>query len=144
MLQSEVPLPRSECHPRRPEVFEFVKTGNKPQVSQRQGLGVMSRIFAGLLGAFLGLSLLKFGNPVIMEKWVTPPTDVYEFLLGYPWPIGWAYGLLILVALAGLFCIRRVPEGVPRWLILVPLAWLVWEFLSGTQSVEPRLSHATM
>jgi len=104
----------------------------------------MPRIFAGLLGAFLGLSLLKFGNPVIMEKWVTPPTDVYEFLLGYPWPIGWAYGLLILVALAGLFCIRQAPQRLPRWLILLPLAWLVWEFLSGTQSIEPRLSHATL
>lgn len=104
----------------------------------------MPGIFAGLLGAFLGLSLLKFGNPVIMEKWVTPPGDIYEFLLGYPWPIGWAYGLLVIVCLAGLFCLQRGAGGVPRWLILLPIAWLFWEFLSGTQSMEPRLTSQTV
>ncbi len=58
-----------------------MKTGRKPLVPERrQARAVMPGIFAGLLGAFLGLSLLKFGNPVIMEKWVTPPSDLYEGL----------------------------------------------------------------
>jgi O-antigen ligase len=121
-----------------------VKPVRKPLTPERQAFGAMPAIFAGLLGAFLGLSLLKFGNPVIMEKWVTPPRDLYEFFLGYPWPIGWAYGLLFVVALSGLFCFRRVREGVPRWLIVLPIAWLVWEFLSGTQSLDSRLSHETV
>ena len=104
----------------------------------------MPGIFAALLGVFLGLSLLKFGNPVIMEKWVTKPGDFYEFFLGYPWPINWAYGILAATCLVGLFCFRPAVGAVPRWLIVLPIAWLVWEFFSGTQSLEPRLSHQTV
>ena len=51
-------------------------------------------IFAGLFGSFLGLALLKFGNPPITEKWVNAPASFWDLLLGYPWPIGWAYWLL--------------------------------------------------
>ena len=36
---------------------------------------LLLRVFAGLFGGFLGLVLLKFGNPPIMEKWVTTPTN---------------------------------------------------------------------
>src|SRR5260370_13784756 len=115
----------------------------------------LPRIFAGLLGAFLGLSLLKFGNPPIMEKWVTAPSDVYELVLGYPWPISWAYRLLGLVVIVGA-CVaaRRFagPVGTrstashssslpgsptpPRWLFALPLPWLVWQFLAATQTMD--------
>src|SRR5258708_29309037 len=39
---------------------------------------------------------------------------------------------------------RGADKGVPRWLILLPTAWLAWCFLAGMQSVEPQLSHATL
>src|SRR2546422_506054 len=62
---------------------------------------LLPRVFAALFGGFLGLSLLKFGNPPIMEKWVTSPGGFLELLLGRPWPIGWAYWLLGLVSAVG-------------------------------------------
>lgn len=95
--------------------------------------------FAGCLGAFLGLTVLKFGNPPIMEKWVTVPADVYQFVLGFPWPISWAYALLALLAIWGVF-IARWQFRCPRWLIGLPLVWFGWQLLSGSHSVDGQLS----
>ena len=96
-------------------------------------------IFAGLFGGFLGLTLLKFGNPPIMERWVSVPTQVYEFVFGYPWPITWAYWMLALLGVVGV-AVARWRSTVPRWLIALPLVWLAWEFLAGTQSVDAGLT----
>ena len=104
---------------------------------------LLPRIFAGLFGAFLGLCLLKFGNPPITEKWVTAPTRVWELLLGYPWPIAWAYWLLALVGVVGLAVARR-KSAAAWWLVALPLVWLVWQFLAGTQSVDPELTRPTL
>jgi O-antigen ligase len=91
------------------------------------------------------LSLLKFGNPPIMEKYVSPPADAYEFLLGYPWPIAWAYRLLALVTLAALFSLQwKRQRRVPQWILALPVFWLAWQFLSGIQTVDPRLSIPTV
>ena len=99
--------------------------------------------FAGLFGAFMGLTLAKFGNPPIMEKWVGAPTQFYEFVFGYPWPITWAYWLLALVGVAGIVVARWTP-AVPRWLIALPLVWLLWELLAAAQSVNAELSTPTV
>jgi len=80
-----------------------------------------AKVFPSLFGLLLGLSLLKFGNPPIMEKYVSPPADIYEFLLGYPWPINWAYRLLIVVTFVGLFLLRRRRRVVPQWILALPL-----------------------
>src|SRR5215813_3460694 len=104
---------------------------------------IASQIFAACFGAFLGLSLLKFGNPPIMEKWVTKPEGSIEFIFAYPWPIGWAYGLLVVVGIAGVAVWRWNSNG-PKWLIALPLAWFVWEFIAGTQSVDWSLSKVTL
>jgi O-antigen ligase len=130
-----------------------MKVGQKPsappQVANRKGSGaddeLSQRVFAGFFGAFLGLSLLKFGNPPIMEKWVDHPEGFVEFIFQYPWPIGWAYGMLVVagVIAAGR---RRWNVGGPKWLLALPLAWFIWEFIAGAQSVEwdytkPTLKH---
>jgi O-antigen ligase len=104
---------------------------------------LLPSIFAGLFGAFLGLALLKFGNPPITEKWVTAPTNYWEFLLGYPWPIAWAYWLLVPVAITGIATARWKPV-VPWWLVGLPLLWLVWQFIAGTRSVGPDLTALTL
>src|SRR5215471_3289483 len=102
---------------------------------------IASQIFAACFGVFLGLSLLKFGNPPIMEKWVTAPNDIWEFLLAYPWPISWAYWMLAFLTLFGLAIIARHPPLAPRsWLLLLPLLWLLWQSLSAVSSVEPELT----
>jgi hypothetical protein len=100
-------------------------------------------IFVGLFGAVLGLALLKFGNPPITEKWVTAPAGFWEFLLGYPWPITWAYWLLALVGVAGT-AVARWNSAAPRWLVALPLLWLVWQFIAGTQSVDAELTRLTL
>jgi O-antigen ligase len=100
-------------------------------------------IFAGIFGCFLGLSLLKFGNPPIFETLVNAPEDVYGFLLGFPWPISWAYGLLAMVAVLG-FCNARLELRAPWWLVALPLIWLVWQIVAGTQSVDAQLTNPTL
>jgi hypothetical protein len=109
-----------------------------PQKAERLRL-----IFAGLFGGFLGLSLLKFGNPPIFETLVDAPEDVYGFLLGFPWPIGWAYRLLALVAVMGL-CNARLEPRAPWWLLALPLNRLVWQIVAGTQSLDAQLTTPTL
>src|SRR5262245_31395229 len=101
------------------------------------------KLFATCFGLFLGLSLLKFGNPPIMEKWVTPPQGAYEFFLGSPWPISWAYGILGCVTLIGVSVSIWKADG-PKWLLLVPAGWLAWQFLGSLHTVSPELTHHTL
>jgi O-antigen ligase len=101
------------------------------------------RIFTGLFGGFLALALLKFGNPPIFEGLVTAPSDIYEFLLFSPWPIAWAYRLLAVVAIVGLFARPRRGAG-PLWLVWILLGWLVWQVLAGARSIDTQLSYPTL
>lgn len=114
------------------------------------------RAFPVVLGGFLGLCLLKFGNPPIMEEFVSAPSDIYELLLGYPWPIQWAYALLSVLALGAgvLLAKRRLPRQdlmgargtsdrdfrLRRVLVSLPLAWWLWQLLAGSQSSAPDLT----
>jgi len=100
-------------------------------------------LFSAVFGAFLGLTLLKFGNPPIMEKWVTPPANAYEFVLGSPWPIAWAYGLLALIALFGLR-VASWKDVAPLWLVMLPLTWALWECVTAMWTVNPALSRPTV
>ena len=101
------------------------------------------RLLSILLGLFLALCLLKFGNPPIMEKYVTPPGNIYELLLGFPWPITWAY-----LGLAGLLVVgwraARWELPAPPWLALLPFFWLAWQVLAEWDSVSPTLSIPTV
>ena len=115
----------------------------KPPAGAAQQEGWLPSVFAGLFGVFLGLALLKFGNPCIMEKWVSAPTNGYEFFLGYPWPIAWAYWLLALVVAAGVMA-ARWRLAAPWWLMALPLVWLVWQFLAGVQSADAGLTGYTL
>ena len=58
-------------------------------------------VFSGMAGIWLALSLIKFGNPVILDHRITAPASLDELLIS-PWPVAWGYGLLALVALLGL------------------------------------------
>ncbi len=100
---------------------------------------LLLRVFAGLLGAFLGLALLKFGNPPVTEKYVDAPQNIWQFVLGYPWPINWAYWLLVPVGVVGVGVARR-NSAAPLWLLLLPVVWLVWQFVASAQSADPALT----
>ncbi len=104
--------------------------------------GLLQRLFALFFGAFLGLTLLKFANPPIMESWVTTPKDPYEFVLS-SWPIIWGYGLLGVVAILGIV-IANWKANIPRWLAAMPITWLLWECLCSFWSVDPGLTKPTL
>ncbi len=118
-----------------------------------RGGEALPSVFAGLFGAFLGVSLLKFGNPPITERWITAPTQFYEFLFSYPWPINWAYGLLALVTVAGIALALRKPgpqgrargeAAAPGWLLGLPAIWLAWQIIAGSQSADLTLTRPTV
>ena len=80
-----------------------------------------TRWFAGTAGALLGLTLLKFGNPVIMAGLVEQPTNWLELIIA-PWPVSWGYALLALVTLGSLLA-WRWETRVPKWMLVLPAAW---------------------
>ena len=61
-------------------------------------------LFALVLGLFLGLALLKFGNPVILDGRIPAPTSLLEALsLTQPWPTRWGNWLILALAAVGAF-----------------------------------------
>ena len=71
------------------------------------------------------------------------PDGFWEFVFGYPWPIGWAYWIAGAGGRGGADR-RPLETRRPGWLIALPLAWLVWECIAGTHSVDPALTSATL
>jgi len=99
-------------------------------------------VFAGAAGLWLALALIKFGNPVILDQQIQAPSNLDELLIN-SWPIAWGYALLALVFIVGRkFWRWRAP--VPKWLLVVPLGWLGWQFVSATQTVDRALTVATL
>ena len=109
--------------------------------------GRLPGIFAGLFGALLGLSLIKFGNPVILERMVQKeygtPANIYEWIFN-PWPVVIARWLLAAVVCAGLAVARWDLRKVPPLLLALPAAWLFWEFAAATQTVNGALTQLTL
>ncbi len=109
----------------------------KPRIAEQLRPG-----FAALAGLFLGLALLKFGNPAILDQFVARPKEYLEFVI-QPWPLAWGYTLLGLVAVLGLVAADwRLPR--PRWLVLLPLAWLAWQLLAAIGTTDARLTAVTL
>ncbi|HVU26565.1 MAG TPA: O-antigen ligase family protein [Verrucomicrobiae bacterium] len=100
------------------------------------------RTFAALFGALLGLALLKFGNPIILEKFVTPPTNFYDWMIS-PWSLAIGYWLLVPVAIIGFF-IARWKINAPKWLLALPAIWLGWQFVSATATVDASLTRTVL
>jgi O-antigen ligase len=100
------------------------------------------RTFSTIFGALLGLSLLKFGNPVVLEKFVASPQNFYDWLIS-SWPVTIGYWLLVPVAVIGLLVVRWEISS-PGWLLTLPLIWLGWQFISAEQTVDEQLSQATL
>ena len=112
-----------------------------PAVTKPTGDKV-ARLFAMLMGGFLGLTLLKFGNPVVLEKLVLWPANGWEWVFS-PWPVSIAMGMLGLISVPGIISVRWRLD-VPRWLVALPMVWLVWQFVSATQTVDAELTRATL
>jgi hypothetical protein len=99
-------------------------------------------VFAGTVGLWVALSLIKFGNPVILDGQIHAPANLDELLIS-PWPIACGYALLALVFIVGSkFWKWHTP--VSAWLSVIPLVWLAWQFVSATQTVDRTLTLATL
>jgi hypothetical protein len=98
-------------------------------------------LYAIVFGLFLGLSILKLGNPVVLEQRITPPATLHEAWV-YAWPARWGEWLLAPLALvgAGLGLAMKARWRAARWLWMLPAIWLGWQFVSGTRSVDDGLT----
>ena len=60
-----------------------------------------TKLYALGFGLFLGLAILKFGNPVILDQKITPPVSPSEFWAD-AWPTHWGNWILLIQRLPGL------------------------------------------
>jgi O-antigen ligase/polysaccharide polymerase Wzy-like membrane protein len=102
-------------------------------------------VFALVFGLFLGLALIKFGNPIILEAKISPPGSFTEFW-SYPWPPSWGVWLLGVLSLAGVWLaiIGRRRWPLTRWLWILPACWFGWQLLAATRTVDGELTAATL
>ncbi len=100
------------------------------------------KVFTLICGCWIGLSFLKFGNPIIFDRMITAPKDAVEFIFT-PWPVSWGYVLLACVLIAA-WPVLKIRIQKRDWPIAVFAFWLFWQFLSSGQSVEPHLSDPTL
>ena len=112
---------------------------------QRPTKSTKEKIFALVFGLFLGLCIWKFGNPVILDHVVSVPHSPTEFYRE-AWPLRWANWILLPLVLLGtvLVCRNKISWPQSKWLWRLPLAWLGWQFVSATQTVDVGLTTATL
>ena len=103
---------------------------------------VSQSIFALVAGLFVSLGLLKFGNPVILAHKISTPNGLEDWI-NSTWPIELSYwGFIPLIACA--FLVGRWKARRPQWLFAMPLIWLIWQFVSATQTVSSDLTALTL
>jgi len=120
----------------RPEIMRSPDTTSLPERAWSEG------VLATVTGIWLGLALLKFGNPVIFDDKVPRPESFIQWLI-QPWPMALAYATFVPVAIAGLFVWRWNPR-LPKWIVGLPLAWFCWQLVAATQTVDVRLTRITL
>ena len=81
-----------------------------------------NEIFALIFGLFLGLAILKFGNPVILDKKIDPPATSLEFWT-FAWPPHWANHFILPLSMAGAILIfsKKFRWRARHWLWSLPL-----------------------
>jgi len=101
--------------------------------------------FSLAFGLFLGLAILKFGNPVILDQKIVPPASFSDLLTDF-WPTHWAIWLALPFGVVGWVLIRRNKSPWPTHYLLwlLPLLWLGWQLISAITSVDHTLSASTL
>ena len=104
-----------------------------------------TEIYAVAFGLFLGLSIWKFGNPVILEQIILPPNS-WQNALADAWPIRWANWLLLAFTIIGglLLLANPLRWRNTRWLWILPLIWFAWQLISASQSQHHDLTTPTL
>ena len=113
-----------------------------------------NEIYALAFGLFLGLAFWKFGNPVILDHKIIPPSTPSEFW-HESWPTHWANWIFLPLAIVGALLAfkqnfrwgepaRGDARPTTKWLWLLPLLWFGWQLISATQTVDADLTAATL
>jgi O-antigen ligase len=108
-------------------------------------------LFPIATGGFLALTLLKFGNPVVLDHKLVVPSTFWDLVVA-AWPLAWAYPLVTALCLWGLWIGLRSPaqQGgcgpgkLTRALVGLPLGWFLWQCLSAAQTVHGPLTRVTL
>ena len=122
-----------------------------PPPSRQPALPGLPPWFCLFAGIVFGLIFVKQGNPVIFAKLIVAPVNVVELALQF-WPISWGYQLLLALGLATvLMCSRtglkpgfRFDSPWPIRCLLLGLAWLGWQCLAATQTINAHLTSVTL
>ena len=117
------------------------------------------RVFLILTGVWLFTALFLFGNPVILD-YLHPIKEqknpVLNAMLQGEQNIGLSpkENYQLVLATLGLVCVLgfsrlakpklRLPDGLPKWLAWLPLAWFGWQVLSLLQDADQAMSMATV
>jgi O-Antigen ligase len=111
--------------------------------SEKKSGGI--EFYALAFGLFLGVAILKFGNPVILDSKIPPPISFSEFW-NDPWPTHWANWFFLLLALAGaaIAFLKKLHWPGTKWLWLPPLLWFGWQLFSAIHTVDANLTATTL
>ncbi len=99
------------------------------------------------LGSLLGLAILKFGNPVILEQQIGVPGPLTEWI-SRPWPV--RIGLILFAILACVFLLRsntlsRLRQSnLPGWITWPLASWAGWQIVSSFGTVDSTLTSLTL
>ncbi|MBM3876024.1 MAG: O-antigen ligase family protein [Verrucomicrobia bacterium] len=115
-----------------------------PPRAEAAGTATGRGVFAVAAGCFLGIALLKLGNPVLLDAGTMypPPAGLGE-VISEPWPMSWGYVMLAVLAVAGLFVVRK-PAANPAWMLWMPALWLGWQLLASARTIDPPLTRLTI
>lgn len=94
-------------------------------------------------GVWLALALLKWGNPVVLDRLIDPPGPWMEWLI-QPWPVRWGQfagaALVIVTVLWG----GRVRGSIP-WVPAVLIGgWWIWQEIAAQGSVDRALTQSVI
>lgn len=98
-----------------------------------------SRKLAIAAGLIIGLTLLKFGTPIVLPQVYETPGGLGAWLTDQ-WPVQIGYILLLGLFIFG-FIDPKVPRDIPKWLLWSPLAWLGWQVIATLNSATPHISN---
>jgi hypothetical protein len=104
-----------------------------------------TEVYALVFGLFLGLSVIKFGNPVILDRVMTPPESWLDAWRD-AWPPSWASMSLMVLVVGGaaLAMVTKWRRPGTRWFWILPVVWFGWQLVSATQSVDRHLTAVTL
>lgn len=130
------------------------RTPSKPSTPPAAAPSTIASVFALAAGLFLTLTLVKWGNPVILDNKIEPPKDLLEVLY-MSWPTHWAFWMLPVLCVLAILSARSgasapKPAGTtarsPLFTLMfwLPAIWLGWQCVSATQTVDPTLTALTV